>query len=501
MAGSIRPVSVAAPGFLGLNTQESGAQMDVKWATEATNCVIDENGRIASRKGWATVNSSAISGTPAVRAIHEYLDKAGTSIIVSAAGNKIYSGTTSLTDITGSISVTNDNWQFRNFNGKVVGIQSGVQLVVWSGTGNFATVTAASGTLPQGDACLAAFGRVWAVQSATDKTVLKYSALLDETHWSTGAGSINVSSAWANGMDEIVALEEFNGRLVIFGKNNILIYANAWDVANMVLEDSIIGIGCMARDSVVNVGTDILFLSSSGVRTLSRTVQEPSMPVTDVSRHVKDYMMTLAFSETARNIKACYSEREGFYLLSLPSARVFCFDMRYKNEDKSLKCTTWTNINPTALCVLRNQTLYMGQAGYIGKYYGYLDNASNYTMLYKTAWFDMGEQVSDLFKIPKKLTLTLFNIGNKVVTYYIAYDFIESDSTQSVTITSAGSPSEWAIAEYGIGEYSGGTTFAQYHTYPTGHGKVIRLGFSVPVDGDKFSLQKLDFLTKLGRIN
>jgi hypothetical protein len=502
MAGRLVPVSVTAPGFMGLNTQEQAAILDIRWASRADNCVIDASGRIGARKGWTNVNTSAISGTPDVTAIHEYVDKGGSYTMLCAAGNAIYSGTSTLTDITGTLTPTADYWQFANFNGKVVCSQSGHTMGVWSGSGSFAPISAASGTVPSGNACLSAFGRVWAVSSNTDRTVVKYSALLDETNWSTGAGSIDLSTVW--GGDEVVALAEFNGRLVIFGKHTVLVYANPWDVStSFVLEDRISGIGCIARDSVQNLGTDVIFLSSSGLRTLSRTVNEPSMPVTDISRHVRDDLMTNILSVSADTIKSVYSEKEGFYLLSIPSAdTTYCFDVRYKNnEDMTLKCTKWNTINPTALCYAHDQTLYMGQTGYLAEYTGYQDNGAAYTVYYKTAWFDMGEQWRDRYKIPKKLTTTLYSLGNKVLTYYWAYDFIESDSSVAASIVGSGSPDEWGVFEWGIGEWSGGATFAPFQTYLTGYGKVIRLGFAIAVDGANFAIQKLDFLAKVGRLN
>ena len=48
--------SIAAPGFYGLNTQDSSVQLNSGFALEAFNCVIDKYGRIGARKGWTKVN-------------------------------------------------------------------------------------------------------------------------------------------------------------------------------------------------------------------------------------------------------------------------------------------------------------------------------------------------------------------------------------------------------------------------------------------------------------
>jgi hypothetical protein len=91
---------------------------------------------------WAT---SPLTGNPttsaifypAICAITELVLANGTNFVVSAANHKLYSGTTTLTDITGSLTITANNWQFVTFNGALYGYQAGHPLIVWNGSGNF----------------------------------------------------------------------------------------------------------------------------------------------------------------------------------------------------------------------------------------------------------------------------------------------------------------------------------------------------------------------------
>ena len=46
MAQELKSVSVANPGFLGLNTQQTGVGLDVSWASEASNCIISKDGGV-----------------------------------------------------------------------------------------------------------------------------------------------------------------------------------------------------------------------------------------------------------------------------------------------------------------------------------------------------------------------------------------------------------------------------------------------------------------------
>lgn len=74
---------------------------------------------------------------PAICAIAELALANGTTFIVSAANHKLYSGTTTLTDISGSVTITGNNWQFVTFNGAIYGAQAGHSLIMWNGSGSF----------------------------------------------------------------------------------------------------------------------------------------------------------------------------------------------------------------------------------------------------------------------------------------------------------------------------------------------------------------------------
>ena len=103
MAQQLQNITIAAPGFFGLNTQDSPIGLDPSFASIADNCVIDKSGRIAARKGWDEVstNGSAVLGTSrGIETVYEYVDKSGDKYVLSAGNNKIFSGTTTLVDVT-----------------------------------------------------------------------------------------------------------------------------------------------------------------------------------------------------------------------------------------------------------------------------------------------------------------------------------------------------------------------------------------------------------------
>ena len=52
MSQQIQTFSVSAPALYGLNTQDSPLDLAAGYALVATNCIIDQYGRMGSRKGF-----------------------------------------------------------------------------------------------------------------------------------------------------------------------------------------------------------------------------------------------------------------------------------------------------------------------------------------------------------------------------------------------------------------------------------------------------------------
>ena len=77
MSKPLQSTTLAAPGFFGLNTQESGITIAGGFALEANNCIIDKFGRIGSRKGWTKYSNASGSVTGEVRAIGEHTETDG----------------------------------------------------------------------------------------------------------------------------------------------------------------------------------------------------------------------------------------------------------------------------------------------------------------------------------------------------------------------------------------------------------------------------------------
>jgi hypothetical protein len=513
MSQILQTSAISAPGFYGLNTQDSPLDLAQGFALVATNCIIDQYGRIGSRKGWARVNaSSGALGANNGGVIHELVQADGTLTVLFAGNNKLFKldGSNAVSELTyggggTAPTISASNWSVASLNGITYFFQTGHDPLIFDpavSTTTYRRVSEKSGyvaTVPSANIALSAFGRLWTANTSTIKNTVYFSDLLAGHVWSTGtAGSLNVDRVWPNGPDEIQGLAAHNGFLIIFGKRQILVYQNATTPSTMSLSDTVGGIGCLARDSVQTTGKDVLFLSNSGVRSFARTIVEKSAPLGDLSKNVRNDLMDIVSSETLANIKSVYSEKEAFYLLTLPSVKeVYCFDTRGQLQDGSFRVTTWDSIEPTALLSRRNGDVLIGKNGYIGKYGTYQDHASAYRFQYFTNHADLGD--ANVTSILKRLKVTVIGGTNQYVTLKWGFDFLTNYLSANALIPTQ-AVSEYGIAEYDIAEYSDGVALQTLVVSASGSGKIVQTGYESNINGAPLSIQRIEIQSKNGKM-
>jgi hypothetical protein len=209
-------------------------------------------------------------------------------------------------------------------------------------------------------------------------------------------------------------------------------------------------------------------------------------------------------SQTLANIKSVYSEREGFYLLTMPVTQsVYCFDTKVILQDGSSRVTTWDSITPTALTSLRSGAVYLGKNGYIGQYTGYNDHTSVYRFQYYTNHADLGNvnQTSVL----KKISVVVIGGTNQNLIIKWGFDFKTNYLSATTTIPVQG-VSEYNIAEYGanatvVAEYSDGVALNTLKVSASGTGKVVQTGYESDINGAQLSIQKIEIQAKNGKLS
>ena len=531
MSKQIVTSSISAPGFAGLNLQDAPTSLEAGFALEANNCIIDKFGRIGARKGWTTyLPANTDLSTAAVKTIAQMLSPTTNNNQLFAAGNnKLFLSTGSaLTQklvrnsgdtANATYTINDSHWQVAslpdvtNARARAIITQADHKALYFS----YSSVTSSYvfkiladvATLPVNpiahtsstftpNCALAVYGRIWVADIAGDRQTVYFSDLTNPLNFQTGtAGSLNIAEVVGDG-DPIVALASHNGFLIIFCQNRVVVYSSAQDPASMVLADVVNGIGCVARDSVQNTGTDVVFLSATGVRSFTRTIQEKSMPMRDISKNVRDTLLnSLTNTSDLKTIKSGYSSIEAAYVLSFSEDDIaYCFDMRGALPDASARTTTWTTITPTAFCTTANREFLIGKAGYIGLYGGHSDNGSSYRMVYYSSYFDF--QQPTLSKILKKVEMLVLGAQNQDITMKWDFDFKKSYQSSTITVDPT-SIAEYGIGQYNIDNYSGSIIIFNLNLNAGGTGKVLQLGFETDIDDNAVSIQKIDCFVKSGK--
>jgi len=513
MSKQLQSYSLSAPGFYGLNTEDSPLDLGVGFALVATNCILDQYGRIGARKGWDRVNSSSGTlGANDVGVIHELVQNDGSLTVLFAGNNKLFKlgASNVVTELTyggggTAPTITASNWQCASLNGIAYFFQTGHDPLIYDPAVSITTFRRVSektgyvGTVPSANIAISAFGRLWVANTSSDKVTVTFSDLIAGHVWGGGtSGSLDVSRVWSNGADEVMGLAAHNDFLFIFGKRQILVYSGASTPSSIVLSDTVGSIGCLARDTIQSVGSDVIFLSDSGVRSLMRTIQEKSAPLRDLSKNIRFDLNSSLVSETMANLKSVYSEKEAFYLLVLPTtAQVYCFDTKQSLQDGASRVTKWDSIAPTSLRSLRNGDLYIGKNGYIGKYSGYLDDTSTYQFAYYTNNADLGNpnQISVL----KTISAIVIGGSNQFLTIKWGFDYSGAYQAQNIYIPTQTSY-EYGTAEYGIAEYTSGVPIKTLRANASGAGKIVQTGYETTINDVALSLQKIEIQAKDGKL-
>ena len=494
--------SIAAPGFYGLNTQESSITLASGYALQADNCIIDSEGRLGAREGHVYQTTSGGTSSSLV-GMHDYVGSTGHLDYITWGNGKIYRGLGTLTAISTGHGTDND-WQAASLGGSVYLAQAGKAMLKVAS--NFAVTTHATTSANlQFSFVTSAYGRLWTGGTATDKYTLYGSDLLNGAFAGGSTLTLDLRRVWTNGGDEIVSVAGFNGRIIVFCKRCIVILGdnNNSDLTIAATQLNVVeileNVGCVSRKSIQAVGDDIYFLANSGLRSLNRVIQEKSNPLADLSINIRDDLVKIINTYSTENVTSIYSAANAFYLLLFPSSKlIYCFDTRGRLENGGLRVTKWVDTDILSGLSAFDGTLYLGLVNGIAKYSAFQDNGVAYYLAYRTNYFDFDQPTVN--KIIKTVGVTVIGGSGQNFSVKVGTDYTDQPRSYNRTIKQS-SISEYDVAEYNIAEYTGGDLTDRIKVPVGGHGSVIQLGFEAYINGDQLSIQKFDVYVKQGRTN
>lgn len=482
MAKQLLSASLTAPGFKGLNTEDPYT-LDPEFAVKAENCVIDQRGRLVSRKGWRARSLNQVPLTGVTR----FEDIKGVSKLISWNNDGVTTQFYRSVDLVAITPYSSDpeyvvpaaDWVGVTLNDHLYLYSKGNEPLVFSTDVShapaddpnvpngftFATFSdhlnshnTVNTAIPKAGIALSAYGRVWVADTNENSTVLYFSSLLDGADFGDGvvedadltgrvatnvstAGLFNISALFTDGTDRITGLGAINGYLAIFCEDSIVLLGDndpdnnalTLNPATMKIVEVIKGVGCIATKSIQNIGNDILFLSKSGVQSLGRTIQEKSQPLISVSQNVKNDLTTdLTLENELSKVTSVYSEADTAYILQLPKAnRAYVFDTRSYLDTGALRVTRWKDLGTTQFIVVpesaespNTQLLRTTVIGLV-EYTGHDDLGVPVPVAYHSPYLDYG--LPNTSKLIKKLGTTFTGGNNQELLVTASADFSDVD--------------------------------------------------------------------------
>jgi hypothetical protein len=343
---------------------------------------------------------------------------------------------------------------------------------------------------------MAAYGRLWAADDGAglNRYTLWWSDLLNGKAWTTGdAGAISIKEAWPQGQDSIVAIAAAFGRVMLFGRNSIIMYTLGTDndPGTMTRTDIITNTGCRARDSVVVADDGVYFLGDNGIYRIDRLAQITSlMTLPLISQLCNDDVLSTYASETLTKVRGGYYPAEGLYVLNAPTANK-CYVIHARRKLPTLNVpviTTWTNVGMPfrGFCFDKDGNWYCAGTNGVHKYTGYTSDGANnvYTFDYYSQWLSFGDE--SRLKHLKYVVLTLETDSGQTGTMRWQVDY-KAGTVNTATFTC--DAVEFAEAP-GVGEIK---------AHIGRSANIAKFGFTMPVSGDRIAFHQMRLFAQTGK--
>ena len=338
------------------------------------------------------------------------------------------------------------------------------------------------------------------------RAAIAHSAPNDAYTWTSAAGAGQIASGF-----DVVQIKPFRDNLFVFGNKNIKkITVNASNA--FALENVTSNIGCVARDSVLEIGGDLMFLSPDGFRPVAGTSRVGDIELETLSKPIQSTLVDLIKNEDMDALT-------GVVIRSKSQVRYF---VTSTNGSNVVAATD-------AIGIIGGLTEYQGQiewefgqllgirascatSDYVGteefilhgdhdgKVYrqenGTSFNGSNIISVYATPYLDFGE--TEQRKVIRKLNTFVRAEGPFEMNLAIDYDWGDYNTAvpSTYTQTSAGAPTTYAgrnINYNGSNVVYGGASKPIMTSDIQGSGFAVRATFVTDGQSEPFSIQGLVF--------
>lgn len=367
-----------------------------------------------------------------------------------------------------STSVEKIRWATFNFNGteKIIFVDGVNNATLFDGTNWINVGTADTGAdfaNAGGPQVLAApkyvnvfKNHVFLSGDPTYPQIISHSAPNEEFDWTSAGGAGQIIAGF-----NVVQLKAFRDSNFVFGIKDIKkIVVSGTD---FVIDDVAANIGCIASDSVIEIGGDLVFLAQDGFRTIAGTDKIGDIQMASISKSIQRDVIELIESSTLSDVNAVAIRAKSqirffFSNASLPASS------SATGIIGALTPTGWEwakisgiNTSITASDYI-NEDEYIIHGDFDGNVYrqeqGSSFNGTNVITSYATPYLDFGDPT--LRKTLRKVSLFLRPEGALNLTMALNYDW-NSESTLDPTgydLENLGTSSLYGTAVYGTSVYA-----------------------------------------------
>lgn len=310
----------------------------------------------------------------------------------------------------------------------------------------------------------------------TENQNLYFSAPLDETDFdpANGAGVINVGFP-------IVAIKAFRDQLYIFGTTNIK-RLEGNNISDWVVSEVTNDLGCMATDSVVEIGGDLLFLSQDGLRPVSGTNKIGDVNLESLSKNIQSIFTDVIFDIDLNGLSSVIIHQKSqlrlFFAGSDSTGVIAGFRQSMTSGGINLEFGQLLGISAT--CAASG---YLGQYEYVihgdssGKVHrqeqGYSFDGDSIFSIYQTPFMHM--QDPEQRKIFYSVATYLRSEGDNQIILSVLYDYEDFDSLSpsNFNLTTTGAASYYNEALYDSTAIFDGNPAPVKRTNISGSGKSV----------------------------
>ena len=259
-----------------------------------------------------------------------------------------------------------------------------------------------------------------------------------------GAGQLNV------GFDT-VQFKPFRDDLFIFGNNGIK-KASPNVTAGFVIDQITTNVGCIARDSVLEIGGDLVFLAPDGLRPVAGTSRIGDVELETISKNVQQLLTDLPTDfdlDTLVGVVIRSKSQLRYFIGDGTVATTDSFGLigGLRTADQRLGWEFGELLGIRASCtdsqyVNREELVLHGD--YNGKIYkqetGTTFDGADILSVYQTPFYDFGD--TEVRKTMRKVNTFIRAEGPMTLNLSVTYDYEDPDTAKpsSYTETSAGAP-------------------------------------------------------------